>query len=679
MGEIVAKSADKQRPSNREKRDRVSARRGSGARVRSIAPWRYWTMVTVLFSLGVLALSHVAGLQVLPDVHQGFEFLQSQGNSRTLRAADIPAYRGVITDRRGEPLAISTPVVSIMANPRLLREFFLLNPVPGDQDQRENLAADHQATEALTFFARLRDYLQFNTQDLYEDEQARLAAQKQAKRDAEKKAQLAAENLALLAQRLGMSAVALKKRLALYKNKEEMKLVRHQLTPEKAQAVLDLGFVSVRAREEYKRYYPAGEVAAHLVGFTGIDDRGQEGMELAFDDWLYGAAGSKQVLKDRKGQVIKELQLIESEKPGSNLALSIDLRLQYIAYRELKAAMKKFRAKSGSVVVLDVQTGEVLAMVNQPSFNPNDRSRLKAGSTRNRAVTDLLEPGSVMKPLTMVAALESGKFHAGTVIDTSPGYLRIGRKTFVDHRNYGKLDLSGILAKSSQVGTTKIAMQLEPEAIRGVFERVGLGLSPGTGFPGESSGLLPSKRRWRDVETATLAFGYGMAATPLQLASAYAVLANNGIKKQASLLKISKADGVLPGLEEQVIDKKIVASVRQMMKAVIGKEGTGTRAAIDTYEVAGKTGTSHKVGAGGYQKDRYVGLFAGMAPADKPRLVTVVVIDDPRGEDYYGGLVAAPVFSKVTAEALRLMSVPPLKVQEPKLVKGSVLQRGGDS
>ena len=606
----MGKSADKQRPKNREKRDRVSARRGSGARVRSIAPWRYWSMVVALFSLGVLALSHVAGLQVMPDVHQGFKFLQNQGNNRTLRTVDIPAYRGVITDRRGEPLAISTPVVSIWANPQLLE-------VDGDK-------------------------------------------------------------LAMLARRLKLRVGDLKKRIELYRKKEFMYLAR-QLTPPQAEAVLDLEIVGIFKREEYKRFYPAGEVAAQLVGFTGIDDRGQEGMELAFDDWLYGATGSKRVLKDRKGQVIKELQLIESEKPGSNLALSIDLRLQYIAYRELKAAMKQFRAKSGSVVVLDVQTGEVLAMVNQPSFNPNDRSRLKVGSTRNRAVTDLLEPGSVMKPLTMVAALESGKFHPGTVIDTSPGYLRIGRKTFVDHRDYGKLDMSGILAKSSQVGTTKIAMKLEPEDIRGVFDRVGLGQSPGTGFPGESAGLLPSKRRWRDVETATLAFGYGMAATPLQLANAYAVLANNGIKKQVSLLKVSAAEGVHPGLEEQVIDKKIVASVRQMMKAVIEKEGTGTRAAINTYEVAGKTGTSHKVGAGGYQKDRYVGLFAGMAPADKPRLVTVVVIDDPRGKDYYGGLVAAPVFSKVTAEALRLMSVPPLKVPEPKLVKGTVLKRGGDS
>ena len=673
------KSAGKQGPKNRAKRDRVSARRGSGARVRSIAPWRYWTLVVALFSLGALALSHVAGLQVLPDVHRGFEFLQSQGNSRTLRTVEIPAYRGVITDRRGEPLAISTPVVSIIGDPRLLRALFGLDLDDKVESAREAPDADQPVEGGLAFLGFLTRFLQPDPQRLFADEQAKLEAEKQAQLKTEKQAVLAAKKLDLLAQRLGLSVPKLKKRLALYKNKKFVKLAR-QLTPVQARAVLDLGYVSIYAEEKYKRFYPAGEVAAHLVGFTGREnDRGQEGMELAFDDWLYGSVGSKEVLKDRNGRVVKELRLIESEKPGSNLALSIDLRLQYIAYRELKAAMRKFRAKAGSVVVLDVQTGEVLAMVNQPSFNPNDRSRLKTGSMRNRAVTDLLEPGSVMKPLTMVAALESGKFRPTTVIDTSPGYLRVGRKTFVDHRNYGKLDMSGILAKSSQVGTTKIALQVGPEEIRGVFDRVGLGQSPGTGFPGESAGLLPSKQRWREIETATMAFGYGIAATPLQLAQAYAVLANNGIRKQVSLLKISTADGVLPGLEEQVIDTKIVANVRQMMKAVIEKEGTGTRAAIDTYEVAGKTGTSHKVGAGGYQKDRYVGLFAGMAPADKPRLVTVVVIDDPRGKDYYGGLVAAPVFSKVTAEALRLMSVAPLKAPEAKLVKSAVSILGGDS
>ena len=676
----MKKGATKQGSKTREKRDRVPARRGSGARVRSIAAWRYWVMVLSFCSLAVVALVHVASLQVLPDVKVGFEFLQNEGDSRTLRTVDIPAYRGVITDRRGEPLAISTPVVSVIADPQLLREFFQLIPVAQKQSELEASTADHQASEELTLLRRLREYLQFVMPDLYGDEQARRDAEKQAALDAEQEAQIAVKNLALLAQSLGTSTVALKERLALYRNKKEMKLVREPLTPEQAQAVLALGFVSIRAKEEYKRFYPAGEVTAHLVGFTGMDDRGREGMESAFDELLYGAKGLKRVLKDRKGRVIKELGLIESEKPGSNLALSIDLRLQYIAHRELKAAMQQFRATSGSVVVLDVQTGEVLAMVNHPSFNPNDRSKLKLSSTRNRALTDLLEPGSVMKPLTMVAALESGKFHPGTVIDTSPGSFRVGRKTFFDHKDYGKLDMSSILAKSSQVGTTKIALQLEPEDIRGVFSRVGLGQSPGTGFPGESAGLLPSKRRWHPVETATLAFGYGIAVTPLQLAAAYAVLAGDGVKKQVSLLKIAPAEGVPEGLEERVIDKDIVVSVRQMMKAVIGKDGTGTRAAIETYEVAGKTGTSHKVGAGGYQKDRYVGVFAGMAPADQPRLVTVVVIDDPRGKDYFGGLVAAPVFSKVTAEALRLMSVAPLQAAEPKLVKTlALIKRGGDS
>lgn len=559
-------------------------------------------MLVVMGALAVLALSHVAGLQVLPDVQKGFRFLQSQGDSRTIRMVDIPAYRGVITDRRGEPLAISTPVVSICANPQVLV--------------------------------------------------------------------LDSDSLVALAKRLELRPDDLKKRVAHYANKEFVYLAR-QLTPPQAQAVLDLNIPGVFKREEYKRYYPAGEVAAQLIGFTGIDDRGQEGMELAFDEQLYGAKGSKRVLKDRKGQVIKELQLVKSEKPGSNLVLSIDLRIQYTAYRELKAAMKQFRAQSGSVVVLDVRSGEVLAMVNQPSYNPNDRTHVVAGSTRNRAVTDVIEPGSVMKPLTMIAALESGKFQADTVIDTNPGSFRVGRKTFVDHSNYGKLGMSGILSKSSQVGTTKIAMQLEPENIRSVFDRAGLGQSPGTGFPGESAGLLPNKQKWRPVEIATLAFGYGMTVTPLQLARAYAVLANNGVQQQVSLLKVSEED-VLPSERgEQVIDADIAASVREMLKAVITTGGTGTRAAIPTYQVAGKTGTSHKVGVGGYQDNHYVGVFAGMAPADAPRLVTVVVIDDPQGKDYYGGLVAAPVFSKVTADALRLMSIPPvIKPPTPKLAEG---------
>jgi len=561
-----------------------------GAQLVGIPRWRF---VVVVFCLGLLplaALWQITRLQVLPDVDHGFRFLKKQGDARMVRTEEIPAYRGVITDRRGEPLAVSTPVVSICADPQVF-----------------------QLTEA---------------------------------------------NLAPLARLLDVQEQALEKRVAAYADKEFMYLSR-RMTPNGAEAVLALGLPGIFKKTEYKRYYPAGEVTAQLVGFTNIDDDGQEGMELAFDNWLAGHPGARQVLKDRKRRVIKNLQLIRSEKPGKNLALSIDLRLQYSAYRELKAAISRFHAASGSVVTLDVQTGEILAMVNQPSYNPNDRRRLDTAAMRNRAVIDLIEPGSVMKPLTMVAALESGKFSPDTVINTSPGYYRVGRKTFYDHRNYGALDMTGILKKSSQVGTTKIAMELEPEAIRGVFERVGLGRSPGTGFPGEAPGLLPNKQRWRPVERATLAFGYGIAVTPLQLAQAYGVLANNGVKTPVSLLKVSSEDDELAAISESVISADIAADIREMLKAVIEKGGTGTRAAISGYEVSGKTGTSHKVGAGGYQQDRYVSLFAGMVPADAPRLVTVVVINDPRSKEYFGGLVAAPVFARVTADALRFLNIPP--------------------
>ena len=405
-------------------------------------------------------------------------------------------------------------------------------------------------------------------------------------------------------------------------------------------------------------FTPAGEITSQLVGFTDIDDQGQEGLELAYESWLAGVPGERKVVKNRKGEIIKDLDIGDSEKPGKDLALSIDLRVQYLAYRELKGAMQKFRAASGSVVVLDVESGEVLAMVNQPSFNPNDRAGLDTAAVRNRAVTDLLEPGSLMKPLTMVAALESGRYFPDTPIDTSPGYIRVGGKTFVDPVNYGTLDITGILTKSSQVGTTRVAMDLTPESIRDVLDRAGLGVSPGTGFPGETPGSLPSRRTWHPVEHAAMAFGYGMSATPLQIAAAYSVLASGGLRRPMSLLRLDEA-----ATGQRVIDEGIAVSVCDMLKTVIKKGGTGTRAAVPVYEVAGKSGTVHKVGRGGYQEGRYIALFAGIAPADNPRLVTVVVINDPKGEAYFGGLVAAPVFSKVTADALRLLGVEPVAKQ----------------
>ena len=456
-----------------------------------------------------------------------------------------------------------------------------------------------------------------------------------------------------LANDLEVPAAQLHDRVELYRDKRFMYLERH-LMPDRADDVLAHQAPGVTGQREYKRFYPAGEVAAQLVGYTNIDDQGQEGIELAFENSLAGEPGLKTVLKDRNGQVIKELALARSEKPGKDIALSIDLRLQYLAYRELKSAVRRFEAASGSLVMLDADTGEVLAMVNQPSYNPNNRAGMNIAGLRNRAMTDLVEPGSTMKPLTMSAALESGKFTAETTIDTSPGYLWVAGKTFTDHSNYKTLDMTGILKKSSQVGVTKIALEMDPNFIRDMFSRFGMGESPGTGFPGENPGMLPEFRKWRTLDHITLAFGYGMSATPLQVARAYSVLANDGVKKPVTLLKREHAP-----MGEQVLDANIARTIREMLVSVTETGGTATRAKIAGYNVSGKTGTSHKVGPNGYEPNRYVGLFAGMVPADDPRLITVVVIDDPRGGDYYGGAVAAPVFSRVNADALRLLRIPP--------------------
>ena len=463
-----------------------------------------------------------------------------------------------------------------------------------------------------------------------------------------------AADIEKLAKALDISVSQLKSRLKRYRNKSFMYLARQLPTPE-ADRVLDLGVPGVSGRQEYKRFYPAGEVTAQLVGFTDINDDGQEGMELAYNAVLTGESGSKKVVKDLTGRVIKDIALIKPASPGNSLKLSIDLRVQYAAYRALKASVQKHQAKSGSVVVLDVQTGEVLAMANQPSFNPNDRSNLRPDSIRNRAVTDLMEPGSTVKPFTMLAALESGKFEPETVINTSPGYLKVAYKTFVDHRDYGPLDMAGILTKSSQVGTTKIALALDPDTTRELFERMGFGEGIGSGFPAETAGNLPAHRKWDLVTQATFAFGHGLSASSLQLARAYSILANNGARREISMT----ATESLPEAT-QVADPELVKSIRGMLKTAVGEKGTGKRAMIDGYSVGGKTGTVHKVKAsGGYDPHRYMSVFAGLSPVDDPRLVTIVVIDEPREGDYFGGLVAAPVFSEVTGNALRLLQVTP--------------------
>ena len=546
--------------------------------------WRFYLVVAVLASLLALLVGRILSLQVL-DTERGREFLQDQGERRSVRTAEIPAYRGVITDRRGEPLAVSTPVVSIWADPRMLD---------------------------------------------------------------------ASERLPELAQALGITPNALESKLETYRGKRFMYLQRHRV-PADARAILERRIPGVYGEREYRRFYPAGEVAAQLVGFTNVDGEGIAGLELAYNDWLQGEPGKKKYIKDLHGEVVRDIRVVAPARPGKDLKLSIDLRLQYLQHRELRRAVTASGASSGSIVTLDAQTGEILAMVNYPVYNPNSRKRMKPAHMRNRAMTDVYEPGSTMKTLTLVAALESGRYTPDTMIDTSPGRIRVGRKVYPDPRNYGEITLSRVIEKSSQVGVTKLALELGHEPIWEVFNRFGIGQPPGTGFPGESSGMLPNRPRWHTTEKVSLAFGYGITASPLQLASAYAVFANGGERRPVSLLAIE--EDLPPG--EAVIAPEIARQVLQVLHAVTGEHGTARKARVPGYLVGGKTGTVHKVGPQGYIEDQYVALFAGVAPSDDPRIVTVVVINEPQGEDYGGGAAAAPVFSRVTAGALRLLSVPP--------------------
>ena len=449
-------------------------------------------------------------------------------------------------------------------------------------------------------------------------------------------------------------------------DKEFLYLRRH-LNPEQAQQVLALKLPGVNVQREYHRYYPAGEVTGHLVGFTDIDDEGQEGLELAFNHWLAGESGAKRVLKDRLGRSVENVESIRPAHHGKNLRTSIDLRIQYLAYRTLKAAIQSYNAESGSIVVLDVRTGEVLAIVNQPTYNPNDRSQFSAERYRNRAVTDIFEPGSSIKPFVVAAALESGEFQPGSVIDTAPGYVTVGAKTIEDNRNLGRVSLTTILARSSNVGVTKLAMALQPDRLWQTMTEFGLGSLTSSAFPGESAGLLTHFSNWKPISQATLAYGYGVSVTALQLAQAYAAIGHGGRLNPVSLVALET-----PAEGEQVIAPDTAAAVRKMLEEVVRPGGTGTKAAVAGYRVAGKTGTAWKFAAGGYSEDKYISIFAGLAPASKPRLAAVVVIDEPSGELYYGSDVAAPVFADVMTESLRLLAVPPdaLPARDP----GNVMQ-----
>lgn len=543
----------------------------------------------VMLGLVLIGLALLAGRIV--DLHV-FDrtFLQGQGDARTLRVDPIPAHRGMITDRHGEPLAISTPVVTLWANPQDL---------PDDRIQRLRLA-----------------------------------------------------------QALGQDPEALNARIERYADREFMYL-RRRMTPVDAQAVLDLRVPGVHKRAEYKRYYPAGEVIAQLIGVTNIDDHGQEGLELAYQSYLSGEPGRRRVLKDRRGRLVRDLEVLKEAEPGGDLTLAIDQRLQYMAYRELKSAVDENDADGGVLVMLDAETGEVLAMANQPSYNPNNRAGLAPGGLRNRAIVDVFEPGSVMKPLAMSALLETGRFPPDTVIDTSPGWMVIDGYTIKDVANYGELTLSGILEKSSNIGMSKLALQLDDPVVPERYRALGFDQVPGTGFPGEAGGSVPAPQVWSSSQWAALSYGYGLSVSALQLASAFTAIANHGERLPPSLLRLNR-----PPVGEPVIEPDVADRVLGMMDRVV-EPGTGARRAlVSGYSVAGKTGTVRKSGGGGYEKNAYRSLFVGITPVSDPRLITVVMIDQPRGDAFYGGAVAAPVFSRVAGNALRILDVPPDQLDE---------------
>ncbi|MFT4248461.1 MAG: penicillin-binding protein 2 [Pseudomonas sp.] len=518
------------------------------------------------------------------------DFYQRQGEARYLRELPIATSRGMITDRNGEPLAVSTPVESIWVNPQeLLR-------VP--------------------------------------------------------------DRIPELASALGLPVEELTRRLSQKADKEFMYLQR-RMNPDKAHAVVALKIPGVFSQREFRRFYPQGEAMAHVLGFTNIDDRGQEGLELAFDDWLRGKPGSKKVVRDARGAIVESVDLVRPAEPGKDLTLSIDRRIQFLAYKELRSALVENNAAGGSMVVMDVATGEILAMVNLPTYNPNAVSGINPSARRNRALTDLVEPGSTMKPLTIATALQAGVVTPNTIIDTNPGYMNLGRFTIRDvPRNNGVLNVTGVITRSSNIGAAKIGAKLTDQAFYQSIHNFGYGRAPKSGFPGESSGVVPSpgSPTWYGTTKTTMSYGYGLSVTPLQIAQAYAALGNGGKLIPPTFVKGQHNE------PRQVLSPQVAREVIDMMETVV-TQGGAKGAAILGYHVAGKTGTARKNGPHGYERGHYNSLFAGLVPATHPRFATVIVINDPQGKVYYGGLVSAPVFHRVMEGALRLMDVPPDDIQ----------------
>lgn len=544
-----------------------------------------WRLIIVYALLGVFVLALIYRFIDLSILDR--DYLLAQSQARILRTVEMPSYRGMITDRRGRPLAISTPMQSVWVNPKAFS-----------------------------------------------------ATPSQVKK---------------LAKALNVSVAYIKKRVKKHGG-VEFSYLRRRRGPAVIHAVKALKLKGVHYQTEYKRFYPEGHITAHVLGFTNVDDHGQEGLELAYDQWLSGSSGKKQVLKDRLGNTIKNVRILKKPVQGKSLVLSIDQRIQFSAFQTLKKTVAKYHAKAGSIVVLNPKTGEVLAMVNEPTYNPNRRPTVHDGRFRNRAMTDIFEPGSTMKAFSVALALESGQYSPMTKIDTNPGWMQIGGYTIRDDGvNHGVITLTQLLQKSSNIGAAKVMLSLEPKSYWHLLRSFGFGQRSRSGFPGESAGTLVDRSIWRPSVVAGLAYGYGVAVTTAQLAHAYAVLADNGRKVPLTFLKRTQ-----PVVGVQVVPEKISTEVRQMLEAVMERGGTGTRGRVHGYRVAGKTGTAYIAGPNGYYKDRYMSSFVGMAPAEDPKLVVAVVIIEPQGQ-HFGAIVAAPAFAKVMSAGLRLLDVAPEK------------------
>jgi len=596
---------------NKKRTTTVRAKAGSQTRKKKIyltySSGRYLFVSITMGLIAIALISRLAFIQILEP-----EYLTNEADKRSLRVTKSIAHRGNIEDRNGEELAISVPAFAIWVDPKEVKKHFAFTRQEWDASAVVNEKTGLQRHTKKFFYESKKWPALAEVLDIPIDELAKV----------------------------------------IQKPNSRFAYLKRQVNDPVVEYIKELKLAGISSQLESHRFYPTGEINANILGLTDLDAQGIEGIEKTYNDYLQGQTGTKRVRKDRLGNVIDNIEVLKEKKLAGNLQLTIDQRVQAVAYSELKRAVKMNNASSGSIVVIDINNGEIFAMANYPSFNPNDRDQYQAYKLRNRAITDTFEPGSTVKPLVIASALAHNKTNVDEVIDTSPGWMHIGGRRVRDSVNYGKMDLAKILKKSSNIGVSKLALRLKPEELQQTFADFGLGNDTGIGLIGESVGRLPIRHRWSDFELATMSFGYGITATTLQLAKAYATLASGGIEYPVSIIKGKKPTG------EQVIPKHIALEVVQMMEGVSEPGGTAKKAKVEGYRIAGKTGTSRKAEAGGYGDD-YVAVFAGLAPASRPRFAIAVMVNEPQGDRYYAGDVAAPVFSAVMKSTLLLTHVLP--------------------